>query len=175
MVMGIAPLLVILGSVYHWFPLITGRFLNERLGKIHFWVTFIGSYSIYFPMHYLGFMGVTRRYFEVFEGEAFTYSITGINQFITVAALVTGAAQFLFIYNIIVSSKFGKKAGKNPWKACSLEWRTKDVPPTHGNFDKELPVVYRWAYDYSVPGADEDYITQDTPPSAVANARAEQT
>ena len=175
MVMGIAPVLVILGSVYHWFPLITGRFLNERLGKIHFWVTFIGSYSIYFPMHYLGFMGVTRRYFEVFEGEAFTYSITGINQFITVAALVTGAAQFLFIYNIIVSSKFGKKAGKNPWKACSLEWRTKDVPPTHGNFDKELPVVYRWAYDYSVPGADEDYITQDTPPSAVANARAEQT
>ena len=120
-------------------------------------------------------MGVTRRYFEVFEGEAFTYSITGINQFITVAALITGAVQFLFIYNIIVSSKFGKKAGKNPWKACSLEWRTKDVPPTHGNFDKELPVVYRWAYDYSVPGADEDYITQDTPPSAVANARAEQT
>ena len=92
-----------------------------------------------------------------------------------VAALITGAVQFLFIYNIIVSSKFGKKAGKNPWKACSLEWRTKDVPPTHGNFDKELPVVYRWAYDYSVPGADEDYITQDTPPSAVANARAEQT
>ena len=175
MVMGIAPVLVILGSIYHWFPLITGRFLNERLGRIHFWVTFIGSYSIYFPMHYLGFMGVTRRYFEVFEGDNFTYSITGINQFITVAALITGAAQFLFFYNIIVSSKFGKKAGKNPWKACSLEWQTPDVPPTHGNFGKELPVVYRWPYDFSVPGADEDYITQDTPPSAVANAKAEQT
>ena len=175
MVMGIAPVLVILGSIYHWFPLITGRFLNEKLGRIHFWVTFIGSYSIYFPMHYLGFMGVTRRYFEVFEGDNFTYSITGINQFITVAALITGAAQFVFFYNIIVSSKFGKKAGKNPWKACSLEWQTADVPPTHGNFGKELPVVYRWAYDYSVPGADQDYITQDTPPSAVANARAEQT
>tara|TARA_B100001778_G_scaffold158175_1_gene130007 strand:- start:177 stop:965 length:789 start_codon:yes stop_codon:yes gene_type:complete len=175
MVMGIAPVLVILGSIYHWFPLITGRFLNEKLGRIHFWVTFIGSYSIYFPMHYLGFMGVTRRYFEVFEGDNFTYSITGINQFITVAALITGAAQFVFFYNIITSSKFGKKAGKNPWKACSLEWQTADVPPTHGNFGKELPVVYRWAYDYSVPGADQDYITQDTPPSAVANARAEQT
>ena len=175
MVMGIAPVLVILGSIYHWFPLITGRFLNERLGRIHFWITFIGAYSIYFPMHYLGFMGVTRRYFEVFEGDNFTYSITGINQFITVAALITGAAQFLFFYNIIVSSKFGKKAGKNPWKACSLEWQTPDVPPTHGNFGKELPVVYRWAYDFSVPGADEDYITQDTPPSAVSNAKAEQT
>ena len=80
MVMGIAPVLVILGSVYHWFPLITGRFLNERLGKIHFWVTFIGSYSIYFPMHYLGFMGVTRRYFEVFEGEAFTLSLKHISE-----------------------------------------------------------------------------------------------
>ena len=82
---------------------------------------------------------------------------------------------FRFFYNIIVSSKFGKKAGKNPWKACSLEWQTEDVPPTHGNFGKELPVVYRWAYDYSVPGADEDYITQNTPPNAVANAKAEQT
>ena len=82
MVMGIAPVLVILGSVYHWFPLITGRFLNERLGKIHFWVTFIGSYSIYFPMHYLGFMGVTRRYFEVFEGEAFKVILQGSDEFV---------------------------------------------------------------------------------------------
>ena len=81
----------------------------------------------------------------------------------------------MFFYNIIVSSKLGKKAGKNPWKACSLEWQTPDVPPTHGNFGKELPVVYRWAYDFSVPGANEDYIPQNVSPSEVPGAEAEKT
>ena len=175
MVMGIAPVLVVYGAIYHWFPLITGRFLNNRLGKIHFWITFLGSYSIYFPMHYLGFMGVTRRYFEVFEGEAFPVSIVGINQFITIAALVTGFAQLVFFYNLIVSVKHGDKAEKNPWKACSLEWQTTEMPPGHGNFEKELPIVHRWAYDFSVPGANEDYIPQNISPSEVSNAQAEKT
>ena len=175
MVMGIAPVLVVFGAIYHWFPLITGRFLHEGMGKFHFWVTFLGSYAIYFPMHYLGFVGVPRRYYEMYDSEFMAVSTNYLNQFITVMAIIVGLTQILFLYNIIVSSKFGKPAGKNPWKACSLEWRTPEVPPGHGNFGKELPVVYRWAYDFSVPGAKEDYIPQDVGPSEVPEAKAEQT
>ena len=175
MVMGIAPVLVVFGAIYHWFPLITGRYLHEGMGKFHFWVTFLGSYLIYFPMHYLGFVGVPRRYYEMYESPFITTSTVSLNQFITIAALVVGLSQLLFLYNIITSAKLGKKAKKNPWEACSLEWQTADVPPTHGNFGKELPVVYRWAYDFSVPGAKEDYIPQNVSPSEVPGAEAEKT
>ena len=175
MVMGIAPVLVVFGAIYHWFPLITGRFLHEGMGKIHFWVSFLGSYAIYFPMHYLGFVGVPRRYFEMYDSEYMAVSTNYLNQFITIVALIVGITQILFLYNIITSAKFGKKAGKNPWKACSLEWRTPEVPAGHGNFGKELPVVYRWAYDFSVPGAKEDFIPQDIAPNQVPEAEAEQT
>jgi len=175
MVMGIAPVLVVFGAIYHWYPLITGRFLNQGLGKLHFWVTFLGSYAIYFPMHYLGFVGVPRRYYEMYDSEFMAVSTNYLNQFITVVALIVGFVQLVFLYNLIVSSKFGKKAGKNPWEACSLEWRTAEVPPGHGNFGKELPVVHRWAYDFNVPGASEDFIPQDVPPSKVPDAEVEQT
>ena len=175
MVMGIAPILVVFGAIYHWYPLITGRFLHEGMGKFHFWISFLGSYLIYFPMHYLGFVGVPRRYYQMYDSEFITTSTTFLNQFITIVALIVGFSQLIFLYNLITSAKLGKKAGKNPWKACSLEWQTTDVPPTHGNFGKELPVVYRWAYDFSVPGATEDYIPQDTPPSEVSGAQAEKT
>ena len=175
MVMGIAPVLVVFGAIYHWYPLITGRFLHEGMGKFHFWVSFLGSYAIYFPMHYLGFVGVPRRYYEMYDSEYMTVSTNYLNQFITVVALIVGFSQLVFLYNLITSAKFGKKAGKNPWNACSLEWRTPDVPPGHGNFGKELPIVYRWAYDFSVPGAKEDYIPQDIGPSQVPEAEAEQT
>ena len=175
MVMGIAPVLVVFGAIYHWFPLITGRFLHEGMGKFHFWVSFLGSYAIYFPMHYLGFIGVPRRYYEMYNSEFIPTSAVGLNQFITIAALTVGFAQIVFLYNIITSAKLGKKSGKNPWKACSLEWQTPDVPPTHGNFGKELPVVYRWAYDFSVPGATEDYIPQNVAPNEVPNAKVEKT
>tara|TARA_B100000686_G_scaffold353690_1_gene460307 strand:+ start:760 stop:2550 length:1791 start_codon:yes stop_codon:yes gene_type:complete len=175
MVMGIAPVLVVFGAIYHWFPLITGRFLHEGMGRFHFWVSFLGSYAIYFPMHYLGFIGVPRRYYEMYNSEFIPTSAVGLNQFITIAALTVGFAQIVFLYNIITSAKFGKKAGKNPWQACSLEWQTPDVPPTHGNFGKELPVVYRWAYDFSVPGARDDYIPQNVAPSEVPEAKAEKT
>ena len=175
MVMGIAPILVVFGAIYHWYPLITGRFLHEGMGKFHFWISFLGSYAIYFPMHYLGFVGVPRRYYQMYDSEFITTSTTFLNQFITIVALIVGFSQLIFLYNLITSAKLGKKAGKNPWKACSLEWQTTDVPPTHGNFGKELPVVYRWAYDFSVPGATDDYIPQDTPPSEVSGAQAEKT
>ena len=175
MVMGIAPVLVVFGAIYHWYPLLTGRFLHEGMGKFHFWVSFLGSYLIYFPMHYLGFVGVPRRYYEMYDSEFMTVSTNYLNQFITVVALIVGFSQLVFLYNLITSAKFGKKAGKNPWNACSLEWRTPEVPPGHGNFGKELPIVYRWAYDFSVPGAKEDYIPQDIGPSQVPEAAAEQT
>ncbi len=173
MVMGIAPVLVVFGAIYHWYPLITGRMLNETLGKIHFWITFVGSYAIYFPMHYQGFIGVPRRYFEIYDSPYIEVSTMGLNVFITVAALIVGAAQLLFIYNLISSARLGKKAEKNPWKANSLEWQTPEMPPAHGNWGKEMPKVYRWPYDYSVPGAKEDYIPQNVAPSAVTEAKVE--
>ena len=173
MVMGIAPVLVVFGAIYHWYPLITGRMLNETLGKIHFWITFVGSYAIYFPMHYQGFIGVPRRYFEIYDSPYIETSTMGLNVFITVAALIVGAAQLLFIYNLISSARLGKKAEKNPWKANSLEWQTPEMPPAHGNWGKEMPKVYRWPYDYSVPGAKEDYIPQNVAPSAVTEAKVE--
>ena len=175
MVMGIAPLLVVFGAIYHWYPLVTGRMLDETMGKIHFWVTFVGSYAIYFPMHYQGFIGVPRRYFEIYDSPYIETSTQGLNIFITIAALIVGAAQLLFLYNLITSTKLGKKSEKNPWKANSLEWLTPKMPPEHGNWGKELPKVYRWPYDYSVPGADKDYIVQTTPPSQVMTAKVEKT
>jgi len=173
MVMGIAPVLVVFGAIYHWYPLITGRMLNETLGKIHFWITFVGSYAIYFPMHYQGFIGVPRRYFEIYDSPYIETSTMGLNVFITVAALIVGAVQLLFIYNLISSARLGKKAEKNPWKANSLEWQTPEMPPAHGNWGEEMPKVYRWPYDYSVPGAKEDYIPQNVAPSAVTEAKVE--
>jgi len=164
MVMGVAPILVIFGAIYHWYPKITGRMLNEGMGQIHFWVTFIGSYAIYFPMHYLGFIGVPRRYFDISGTSFIPDSVTTLNEFITIAALIVGAAQVLFLFNMAWSLKHGRVAGGNPWRATTLEWQTAETPPGHGNFGKELPVVYRWAYDFNVPGAKEDFLPQNAPP-----------
>ncbi len=174
MVMGIAPLMVIFGAIYHWFPLISGRHLNQTLGKIHFWISFVGAYAIYFPMHYLGFIGVPRRYYEMYDSPYMATGV-GLNQFITVAALIVGFTQILFLYNIIHSAFYGEKSEKNPWKANSLEWHTPEMPPEHGNFGKELPVVYRWPYDFSVPGIDREYIPQHVAPSEVPTAKVEKT
>jgi cytochrome c oxidase subunit 1 len=168
MVMGVAPILVIFGAIYHWYPKITGRMMDDTLGKIHFWITFIGAYAIYFPMHYLGLMGVPRRYYELGEMAFVPPSAVTLNEFITIAALIVGAAQLLFVYNAFASLKNGREAGGNPWRAASLEWQTPTTPPPHGNWGKELPVVHRWAYDYSVPGAAEDFVPQNQPTVARA-------
>src|SRR6266498_819981 len=168
MVMGMAPIFVIFGAIYHWYPKVTGRMLNEMLGKFHFWVTFLGAYAIYFPMHYLGLLGVPRRYFELGETAFIPESATTLNIFITMAALTVGFAQMVFLFNLIWSLFKGKPAGSNPWRATTLEWQTPETPPGHGNWGKELPVVYRWAYDYSVPGAEQDFVPQNQP--AVARA-----
>lgn len=161
MVMGVAPILVVFGGIYHWWPKITGRMLNDTWGHIHFWFTFIGTYLIYFPMHYLGFIGMPRRY-HAYEGYGFIPdSAQDLNVFISVSALLVGVAQFIFLYNMYWSYKNGKIAGNNPWNAASLEWQTPDTPPIHGNWGDKLPVVYRWPYDYSVPGVEQDFIAQN--------------
>ena len=172
MVMGVAPILVILGAIYHWYPKITGRMLDVKLGHFHFWVTFIGAYAIFLPIHYLGFLGVPRRYFEMGETTFIPESAHTLNEFITIIALIVGFAQLVFIYNIIRSCFKGEPAGSNPWGATTLEWQTPETPPGHGNFGKELPVVYRWAYDYGVPGAADDFIPQNVPPDKVAKAKS---
>ena len=168
MVMGVAPLMVIFGAIYHWFPLITGRMYNVTLGRIHFWITFLGAYAMFLPIHYLGFLGVPRRYFEMGDTRFIPESAATLNGFVTVIALVVGAVQLLFMYNMATSAQRGKPAKRNPWGAASLEWQTPDMPPGHGNFGPELPVVYRWAYAYGVPGAPEDFVAQDIPPDQVA-------
>jgi cytochrome c oxidase subunit 1 len=172
MVMGVAPLLVIFGALYHWYPLISGRMYNEALAQFHFWVTFIGAYLIFFPMHYLGFIGVPRRYFEINDTTFVPANVHDLNMFISVVALIVGFAQVVFLYNLIWNIWHGKKAERNPWRATTLEWQTPEVPPGHGNWGKEQPVVYRWAYDYSVPGVAQDFIPQNVPPDEVPEARA---
>ncbi|WEX85868.1 cytochrome c oxidase subunit I [Sinorhizobium garamanticum] len=173
MVMGVAPILVIFGAIYHWYPKITGRMLNEALGQLHFWITFLGSYAIFFPMHYVGLVGVPRRYHDLGEVAFVPESVHSLNAFISVAALIVGAAQIVFLFNLVWSLRHGREAGGNPWRATTLEWQTPETPPPHGNWGKELPVVYRWAYDYSVPGAPEDFIPQNQPaPGRVSHEAA---
>ncbi len=172
MVMGVAPILVIFGAIYHWYPKITGRMLDDTLAKLHFWVTFLGAYLIFFPMHYLGILGMPRRYFESADIAFVPDSAHGLNAFITITALVVGAAQLVFLFNLAWSLRHGKAAGGNPWRATTLEWQTPQTPPAHGNWGRELPVVHRWAYDYSVPGAPEDFIPQNQPGPTLARGEA---
>ena len=170
MVMGVSPVLVIFAALYHWYPKVTGRMFNEPMAKLHFWCTFLGTYAIYLPMHYLGFLGVPRRYYAMGTTDFIPESAQDLNTVITYAALFVGASQILFFINIFWSLRNGKEAGPNPWGSASLEWQTPDTPPKHGNWGDELPTVYRWAYDYSVPGAHEDFIPQNVPESVEPTA-----
>jgi cytochrome c oxidase subunit I len=170
MVMAVAPIMVIFGAIYHWYPKMTGRMLNEAAGKLHFWVTFLGTYAVYLPMHYLGFEGVPRRYYAYGETAFMSESVQSLNAGITIAAIIVAAAQLVFLANLVWSLFRGRPSGPNPWNATTLEWQTAHTPPQHGNFGPELPVVYRWPYDYSVPGARDDFIPQNVPPEQVARA-----
>jgi cytochrome c oxidase subunit 1 len=162
MVMGVSPILVVFAALYHWYPKITGRMYNNTLGMIHFWITFIGTYLIYLPMHYLGFEGMPRRYYNYDNLDFISESAAIANASITVTAIFVGLCQFIFIYNMFISLKKGKKATANPWGATTLEWQTPQTPPAHGNWGPELPVVYRWPYDFSKPGAPNDFIPQNS-------------
>jgi len=163
MVMAVAPILVIFGAIYHWFPKISGRMYNVFLAQLHFWVTFIGTYAIYYPMHFIGLTGVPRRYYAYGETAFVDDTVMTLNAGITIAAIIVSLVQVLFIFNLVWSAFRGKPADSNPWKATTLEWQTPETPPGHGNWGEQLPVVYRWAYDYAVPDAKDDYVPQTVP------------
>jgi cytochrome c oxidase subunit I len=161
LVMGSAAIFGMLAGVYHWFPKMFRRMMDERLGYLHFWLTFIGAYLVFFPMHFMGLDGVPRRYYAFTEFESMKRWLT-VNVFITWAAIVSGMAQVAFIVNFVYSIFWGKKTVQNPWNANTLEW-TAPIEHVHGNWIGEIPTVYRWPYDYSKPGHDEDFIPQTVP------------
>ena len=163
MVMGVSPVMVLFAAIYHWFPKMTGKMPNKTIGTIHFWMTFLGTYAIYLPMHYLGILGMPRRYYSYGDTDFIPASAGSINETITIAAIFVAAGQILFFINVIYSLRKGKESGPNPWRSASLEWQTPDTPPKHGNWGEKLPEVHRWPYDYSVPGDDEDFIPQNHP------------
>ncbi len=162
LVMGASAAFGLFSGVYHWFPKMYGRMMNQTIGQLHFWCTFIGLYLIFIPMHYVGIAGFPRRYYQ-FTSYDFTSIFSDMNTFITVAAIFTFASQFLFLFNFFYSIFKGKKAPMNPWRSTTLEWTTDN--PGHGNWEGEIPAVYRWPYDYSKPGAKEDFIPQTVPHS----------
>ncbi len=161
LVMGSAAIFGMICGIYHWFPKMFGRMMNESLGQIHFWLTIISAYCVFFPMHFMGLAGVPRRYYAFTAYDQFNVFVD-MNKFITYAAFVGGIAQFIFLFNFFYSMFKGKKAVQNPWESNTMEWTT-PVKHLHGNWPGEIPHVYRWPYDYSVPGHDKDYIPQTTP------------
>ncbi|SHO65298.1 cytochrome c oxidase subunit I [Algoriphagus zhangzhouensis] len=164
LVMGSASFFGMLAGVYHWFPKMFGRMMDARLGYVHFWLTFVGVYMVFFPMHYIGIAGFPRRYYSWTNFE-FSNMYTDLNMFVSAAAIITFASQFIFVFNFFYSMYRGRKATQNPWRSNTLEWTT-PVNPGHGNWPGEIPTVYRWPYDYSKPGAAEDFIPQTVPLSA---------
>jgi cytochrome c oxidase subunit 1 len=169
LVMGISALYGLFAGVYHWFPkMFEGRMMNKNMGYIHFWVTAIGAYGVFFPMHFIGMAGLPRRYYT---NTAFPYfdDLADVNVIITVFAFITAAAQIVFLYNFISSMFFGKMGPKNPWKSNTLEW-TAEVKHIHGNWDGPIPSVHRWPYDYSKRNEDDsDYVVpgQDYAPQVL--------
>ena len=159
-VMGIAAFFGMFAGIYNWFPKMYGRFMNETLGRVHFWGTMIGAYAIFWPMHYLGMAGVPRRYYRFDTFNAFSH-FDGMNQFITIAAAIVFALQVLFVINFFYSIWYGKKVtSRNPWGANTLEWTT-PINPGHGNWPGKIPTVQRWAYDYGKDG--REFTSQITP------------
>jgi cytochrome c oxidase subunit 1 len=165
-VMGMSAVFGMFAGVYHWFPKMFGRMMNTRLGYAHFWVTLIGAYGVFFPMHFVGLAGAPRRYYDYssyseFDNNSFELMMD-LNQIITVFAILAALGQVIFLFNFFYSIFRGPKAPQNPWNSTTLEWTT-PVEAIHGNWPGELPTVHRWPYDYSKPGASQDYITQITP------------
>jgi len=165
MVMGVASLFGVLAGTYFWYPKMTGRMMNEPLGRIHFWFTFVGAYCIFMPFHYLGLAGNVRRYSAFVDD--YLLPLIPVHRFITIAALVTGVAQLIFLYNLIHSRFLGAPAPPNPWECTSLEW-TMPSPPPFDNFGGKHPVVYHDPYQYGVKSSTGDFLMQDSPEEAQA-------
>ena len=165
-VMGMSAVFGMFGGVYHWFPKMFGKMMNTRLGYAHFWITLIGAYGVFFPMHFVGLAGAPRRYYD-YSVYAETDSASAdmmldLNVVITIFAIFAALGQILFLFNFFYSIFRGPKAPMNPWNSNTLEWTT-PVEHMHGNWPGALPVVHRWPYDYSKPGSETDFIPQDIP------------
>ncbi|MFV5688731.1 cytochrome c oxidase subunit I [Flavobacterium sp. ZT3R25] len=161
LVMGISALYGMFAGIYHWFPKMFGRMLNKNLGYVHFWVTAICAYGVFFPMHFIGLAGLPRRYYTNTNFPLFD-DLQNVNVLITTFALIGGAFQLVFLYNFFSSIFYGKRTVQNPWKSNTLEW-TAPVEHIHGNWPGEIPEVHRWPYDYSNPAHVEDFVPQNVP------------
>jgi len=161
LVMGISALYGMFAGIYHWFPRMFGRMLNKNLGYVHFWVTAICAYGVFFPMHFIGLAGLPRRYYTNTNFPLFD-DLQNVNVLITTFALIGGAFQLVFLYNFFSSIFYGKRSVMNPWKSNTLEW-TAPVEHIHGNWPGEIPEVHRWPYDYSNPLHDVDFVPQNVP------------
>ncbi|HKH97724.1 MAG TPA: cbb3-type cytochrome c oxidase subunit I [Candidatus Sulfotelmatobacter sp.] len=167
LIMGVAAIFGIFAATHYWFPKMFGRMMNETWGKVHFFITLAGTYAIFMPMHYLGMAGQTRRYSQ-FTEVAYQTKLIPLQTFMTYAAFITIAAQFIFVINLFWSLFKGPKASDNPWEATTLEWTT-TTPPPHDNFGGVTPVVNHGPYEYGVPGAAKDYVMQTDPPMSGAH------
>jgi cytochrome c oxidase subunit 1 len=171
LVMGVAAIFGIFAGIYFWFPKMFGRMLNERLGKLHFWVTFVGVYLIFAPMHIMGIVGMPRRYAQFTEYE-FLKPLHSLVLLVTIGVIITATIQLVFLFNFFWSIFKGRPAGDNPWEATTLEWAIPSPPP-HDNFAGIPPVVYRGSYEFSVPGAPRDFILQTEPDPGEASELAD--
>ena len=160
-VMGMSAIFGMFAGVYHWFPRMYGRMMNNKLGYLHFWVTFVCAYGVFFPMHFIGLAGAPRRYYSYSEFTMFDSAID-LNILITIFAIIGALVQAVFIFNFFYSIWRGSKAVQNPWRSNTLEW-TAPVEHIHGNWPGKIPEVHRWPYDYSKPGQDEDFVPQTVP------------
>ena len=160
-VMGMSAIFGMLAGIYHWFPKMFGRMMNSKLGYVHFWLTLVCGFGVFFPMHFVGMAGAPRRYYD-FSEFAFLNWVMDLNPIISVFAIVGGAAQVFFLFNFFHSIRYGQVAVQNPWAANTLEWTT-PVKHVHGNWPGAIPEVHRWAYDYSNPEHEEDFVPQVVP------------
>lgn len=161
LVMGVSALYGMFAGIYHWFPKMFGRMLNKNLGYIHFWITAVCAYGVFFPMHFIGLAGLPRRYYTNTAFPLFD-DLQNVNVLITTFAIIGGLSQVIFLYNFFSSIFYGKRTVQNPWKSNTLEW-TAPIEHIHGNWPGEIPEVHRWAYDYSKPGHDDDFVPQNVP------------
>ncbi len=160
-VMGMSAIFGMFAGIYHWFPKMYGRMMNTKLGYAHFWVTFVCAFGVFFPMHFIGLAGAPRRYYSYTEFTMFD-GVMDLNVLVTIFAIVGALAQVVFTYNFFYSIWRGPKAVQNPWRSNTLEWTT-PVEHLHGNWPGPIPTVYRWPYDYSKPGKEEDFVPQNVP------------
>lgn len=165
-VMGMSAVFGMFAGIYHWFPKMYGKMMNNRLGYVHFWITIIGAYGVFFPMHFVGLAGAPRRYYDFSVYEGFNTNsfdmIMDLNVIISVFAILSALGQAIFLFNFFYSILRGQSAPQNPWRSSTLEWTT-PVKHIHGNWPGALPTVHRWPYDYSKPGMEDDFVSQITP------------